>query len=111
MQRFNGTIQYDVNFGGGSSMISKGIRFDKITVLTRRIRKERPELKVKTQIRRHRTRSLIKIYPVCHPLSNFTYIQVVKSIVQEKYNLKSKGWGGAGGGGLNIYDKHGIPNL
>ena len=35
-------------------MISEGIRFDRISILTLRIRTDRPEQTVKTQIRRRK---------------------------------------------------------
>ena len=55
--------------GGGGGV--KGGRFNQITILTLRIRKDRPGLskQSQTQLRRHR------VYTVCHSSSNFTHIQ------------------------------------
>ena len=55
---------------GGSRLISKGARFDQIAVLTLRVRTDRPEPTVNTQIRRCKTRSLIRVYTVCYTPSN-----------------------------------------
>ena len=51
---------------GGSKMISEGVQFDQITVLTLRIRKDWPEQTVKTQIRCHKRWHLIRVYCLPH---------------------------------------------
>ena len=59
---------------GGSRMVSERVQFDQITVLTLCIRKDKPEQTVKTQIRRRKTRRLIRVYTVCPSSSNFKHI-------------------------------------
>ena len=55
---------------GESRMISEGVRFDQVTVFTLRIRKDRPEERMKTQIR-HRVRLGSTLFVT---QSNFTHI-------------------------------------
>ena len=58
-------LRWGAGVGGGEA------RFDQITVPIR-IRKDRPEQTMQTQIRRRRTMS--RVYNVCHSSSNFTQI-------------------------------------
>ena len=63
--------------------------FDRTTVFTLCIQTDSPEHTAYTQIRRHRTRRLIRVYTVCHSSINFTNIhRQANGLVEEKYKVK-----------------------
>ena len=73
----NMSSQFDYSRGGfrftKGFKISDGIRFDEVTVFVPSIRTGRPEKTVSTQIRRRRTRRLIRVYTVYHPFGTFRH--------------------------------------
>ena len=60
---------------GGSRMISQGVRFDQITVLTVRLRIDRANSLDPDQTPQNVASGKdVRIYTVCHSSSNFTHI-------------------------------------